>query len=145
MTVLRPSRRALRIALATSATLLSVTALGIAVPAAPALAADTATINGATTYQTMAGFGLSEAFGQASAVMNASSSAQQQVFSDLFSTTSGPAWTSSATGSAPVGATRSSRTTPAAPMRPRATSRWPPSARTRGSCGSISRPRPSTG
>jgi O-glycosyl hydrolase len=85
----RPSRRARRIALATSAALLSVTALGVVVPAAPALAADTATINGATTYQTMAGFGLSEAFGQASAVMNASSSAQQQVFSDLFSTTSG--------------------------------------------------------
>jgi O-glycosyl hydrolase len=79
----------LRIALATSATLLSVTALGVAVTAVPALAADTATINGATTYQTMAGFGLSEAFGQASGVMNASSSAQQQVFSDLFSTTSG--------------------------------------------------------
>jgi O-glycosyl hydrolase len=89
MTVLRSSRRALRIALATSATLLSVTALGVAVTAVPALAADTATINGATTYQTMAGFGLSEAFGQASGVMNASSSAQQQVFSDLFSTTSG--------------------------------------------------------
>ena len=89
MTVLRSSRRALRVALATSATLLSVTALGVAVTAVPALAADTATINGATTYQTMAGFGLSEAFGQASGVMNASSSAQQQVFSDLFSTTSG--------------------------------------------------------
>ncbi len=89
MTMLRPCRRAWRIALATSATLLSVTALGVAVTAAPALAADTATINGATTYQTMAGFGLSEAFGQGSAVMNASSSAQQQVLSDLFSTTSG--------------------------------------------------------
>jgi O-glycosyl hydrolase len=89
MTVLRSSRRALRIALATAATLVSVTALGVAVTAGPALAVDTATINGATTYQTMAGFGLSEAFGQASGVMNASSSAQQQVFSDLFSTTSG--------------------------------------------------------
>ncbi len=89
MTVLRPSRRASLIALATSATLLSVTALGVAVPAAPALAADTATINGATTYQTMAGFGASEAFGQASSVMNSSSSIQQQVLSDLYSPTTG--------------------------------------------------------
>ena len=38
----------------------------------PAAAADTATINGATTYQTMAGFGASEAFGEAATVMNAS-------------------------------------------------------------------------
>ena len=37
----------------------------------PAAAADTATINGATTYQTMAGFGASEAFGEADTVMNA--------------------------------------------------------------------------
>jgi len=68
--VFRPSRRALPIALAIPAALLSVIGLGVAVPAIPALAADSATINGATTYQTIAGFGLSEAFGQASAVMN---------------------------------------------------------------------------
>lgn len=41
----------------------------VAVPG-PALAADTATINGAATYQTMAGFGASEAFGQADTIMN---------------------------------------------------------------------------
>jgi O-glycosyl hydrolase len=87
--VSRPSRGAFRAALATSAAALSVVALSIAIPSTPALAADTATVNGATTYQTMAGFGISEAFGQASAVMNASATTQQQVFSDLFSTTSG--------------------------------------------------------
>jgi O-glycosyl hydrolase len=87
--VSRPSRSAFRAALATSAAALSVVALSIAIPSTPALAADTATVNGATTYQTMAGFGISEAFGQASAVMNASATTQQQVFSDLFSTTSG--------------------------------------------------------
>jgi hypothetical protein len=54
--------------------------------ATPALAADTASINGATTYQTMAGFGVSEGFGQASTVMDASSSVQQQVLKYLYST-----------------------------------------------------------
>src|SRR5207253_2735564 len=47
------------------------------------------TRGGATTYQTIAGFGASEAFGQASAVMNASSSVQQQVLADLYSPTTG--------------------------------------------------------
>ena len=54
-----------------------------------AFAADTATINGSTTYQTMTGFGASEAFGEASTVMNASSSVQQQVLADLYSPTTG--------------------------------------------------------
>ena len=57
--------------------------------ATPALAADTATINGATTYQTMAGFGASEGFGQASTVMDASSSVQQQVLKYLYGTSGG--------------------------------------------------------
>ncbi len=64
-------------------------ALAVVGSSGPAYAADTATINGATTYQTIAGFGASEAFGQASAVMNASSSVQQQVLADLYSPTTG--------------------------------------------------------
>nr|WP_312886871.1 RICIN domain-containing protein [Actinocrinis puniceicyclus] len=64
-------------------------ALAVVLPSAPAFAADSASINGATTYQTIAGFGASEAFGQASAVMNASSSVQQQVLADLYSPTTG--------------------------------------------------------
>jgi O-glycosyl hydrolase len=87
--VLRPPRYPLRAALAASAALLSATALGAVLPAAPALAADTATINGGQTYQTMAGFGFAEAFGQAAAVMNAPSSEQQQALSLLLSTSSG--------------------------------------------------------
>ena len=67
----RPSRGAFRAALATSAAALSAMALSMAIPAAPALAADTATINGGQTYQTIAGFGASEAFGEAATVMNA--------------------------------------------------------------------------
>jgi O-glycosyl hydrolase len=55
----------------------------------PAAAADTATINGATTYQTMAGFGASEAFGEAQTVMNAPSAVQQQALGLLYSPASG--------------------------------------------------------
>ena len=74
---------------AASAVLLTVTALSVTVPSAPALAADTASINGATTFQTITGFGASEAFGEASTVMNAASSVQQQALGLLYSPTSG--------------------------------------------------------
>ncbi len=55
----------------------------------PALAASTATINGGTTFQTITGFGASEGFGQASTIMNGSSSVQQQALKFLFSTSGG--------------------------------------------------------
>ena len=54
-----------------------------------ALAASTATINGGTTFQTITGFGASEGFGQASTIMNGSSSVQQQALKYLFSTSGG--------------------------------------------------------
>ena len=82
-------RRPAGAALAAATALLTVTALGLLAPAVPALAADTATINGATTYQTITGFGASEAFGEAQTVMNASSSVQQQALSLLYSPASG--------------------------------------------------------
>jgi O-glycosyl hydrolase len=75
--------------LAVSVALLSATTVGVILSAAPAQAADSATINGAQTYQTVAGFGASEAFGEAATVMNAAPSVQQQVLSDLYSPTSG--------------------------------------------------------
>jgi O-glycosyl hydrolase len=75
--------------LAVSAALASVAALSAVLPAAPALAADTATINGSTTFQTVAGFGFAEAFGQAASVMNAPASEQQQALNLLLSTSSG--------------------------------------------------------
>jgi len=68
---------------------LALAAAGLAVTAGPAAAADTATINGAQTFQTISGFGASEAFGQAATVMDASSSVQQQVLADLYSPTTG--------------------------------------------------------
>jgi O-glycosyl hydrolase len=79
----------------TSLSLLTAGALAVSgaltIVAAPgvAFAASTATINGATTYQTITGFGASEAFGEASTVMNASSSVQQQVLDLLYSPTKG--------------------------------------------------------
>ena len=62
---------------------------GLAVTAGPAAAQDSASINGSTTYQTISGFGASEAFGQAATVMDASSSVQQQALADLYSPTTG--------------------------------------------------------
>ena len=78
-----PARRPRRGALPAAAIVatLALSAAGLAALSSPALAADTATINGATTYQTMAGFGASEGFGEAATVMNASSSVQQQALS----------------------------------------------------------------
>ncbi len=80
-------RPALRVTAAAAALLLAGT--GAAAVAGPAAAQDTAVINGATTYQTMTGFGASEAFGEAQTVMNASASVQQQALSLLYSPTSG--------------------------------------------------------
>lgn len=58
-----------------------------------AYAASSVTVNGATTYQTIDGFGFSEAFGQATTLESASSSAQQQILNDLFSTSTGAGFT----------------------------------------------------
>ncbi len=85
----RRTGRRVGVSLTACMSVLGACALAVVLPSAPAYAADTASINGATTYQTMAGFGASEAFGQASAVMNASSSVQQQVLADLYSPTTG--------------------------------------------------------
>lgn len=68
---------------------LATSVLVAVVPAAPAFAADTAQINGGTTYQRIAGFGVSEAFGQAHGVMTSSASVQTQVLDLLYSPTSG--------------------------------------------------------
>jgi len=58
-----------------------------------AYAASAVTINGGTTYQTIDGFGFSEAFGQGSNVESAPASAQQQALNDLFSTSTGAGFT----------------------------------------------------
>jgi O-glycosyl hydrolase len=75
------------IAAATAITLAAATA--VIYGAVPAYAADSATINGGTTYQTMAGFGASEGFGQAQVIMDAPSAAQTQALNYLYSTSSG--------------------------------------------------------
>jgi O-glycosyl hydrolase len=82
-------RRTSRASLAASVAVLIASALAVIVPSVPAGAADTATINGATTFQTVAGFGASEGFGQASTIENAASGTQTQALNYLFSPTSG--------------------------------------------------------
>ncbi len=77
--------------------LLSIMLFGLAVSGylsqQQAYAASAVTINGGTTYQTIDGFGFSEAFGQASTLENAPSSQQQQALNDLFSTSTGAGFT----------------------------------------------------
>jgi len=79
------ARYTIRVGLAVSAALLGVTALA----PSRAFAADAATINGSTTYQTMAGFGASEAFGQAATVMDSSPTVQDEVLNLLYGTSGG--------------------------------------------------------
>jgi O-glycosyl hydrolase len=67
-----------------AAAVLALTAAGMVAAAGPAMAANSATVNGGTTFQTITGFGASEGFGQASTVMNASSSVQQQALNGLY-------------------------------------------------------------
>jgi O-glycosyl hydrolase len=88
-TVFTPTRRTIGVSLMASVTLLGVSVLTALGPAGPAAAADTATINGAATFQTMAGFGASEGFGQAGTIENAASATQTQALNYLFSPTSG--------------------------------------------------------
>ena len=85
----RFTRRRKGLSLVASLSVLGTCALAVVVPSSPAYAADSASINGATTYQTIAGFGASEAFGEAATVMNAPSSVQQQALADLYSPTTG--------------------------------------------------------
>jgi O-glycosyl hydrolase len=87
--VLRNNARIPRGPLAILAAVGMATAMTVVAQAGPALAASTATINAATTFQTITGFGASEGFGQATTIMNAGSTTQQQALNDLFSPTSG--------------------------------------------------------
>jgi len=64
-------------------------ALAIVTPATQASAASVATIDGSVRYQTIAGFGASEAFGQAQQIMDAPAATRQQALNLLFSPTSG--------------------------------------------------------
>jgi O-glycosyl hydrolase len=79
-----------RLRLLAAAAAVMLAAAGVAAGAGPSAAADTATINGATTYQTMAGFGASEGFGEAQTVMNASSAVQQQTLACCTARPRGP-------------------------------------------------------
>ena len=69
----------------TAASALAVSGLAVVGTVSPATASTTAIIDGSTTYQRISGFGASEAFGQASTVMNAPAATQQRVLSLLYS------------------------------------------------------------
>ncbi len=73
--------------------LVAISSLTMLLPARATFAASSVTINGATTYQTIDGFGFSEAFGQASTLESATSSQQQQILNDLFSPSTGAGFT----------------------------------------------------
>ncbi len=87
--MLRNNARRMRAPLAVLAAVLAATTTTVFAHSDQALAASTATINGSTTFQTINGFGASEAFGQAQTIMNLGSAAQQQALGLLFSPTSG--------------------------------------------------------
>ena len=92
--ILLPVRRTLRRPVAWCATAAAVVlALAVSLGAVPDAAGvttrATVTINAAKQYQQIAGFGVSEGFGQAKALMNGPSSVQKQVLSLLYSPTSG--------------------------------------------------------
>ena len=77
-------------ALAVAVVVLAVATSLASVPdAAGVTARATVTINAAKHYQRIAGFGVSEGFGQAKALMNAPASVQKQVLSLLYSPTRG--------------------------------------------------------
>jgi len=59
----------------------------------PASAASTVSVNGGTTFQTIDGFGVSEAFGQANSIRNLTGAAQKQALDMLFSPTAGAGFT----------------------------------------------------
>jgi O-glycosyl hydrolase len=63
--------------------------LGTVLDAAGATAQTTVTVNPAQHYQSIAGFGVSEGFGQAKTLMSAPASVQEQVLSLLYSPTHG--------------------------------------------------------
>lgn len=86
----RPSRTARRVRLAAAAAaVLTGAGVVLAVTQLPASAASTVAVNGGTTYQTIDGFGVSEAFGQANSIRNAAGATQRQALDLLFNTGSG--------------------------------------------------------
>jgi glucuronoarabinoxylan endo-1,4-beta-xylanase len=80
--------RRIRVLTAAAAGVLCAGSLVVAAQS-PANAASTVAVNGGTIFQTIDGFGISEAFGQANAIRTASSATQKQALDLLFNPTSG--------------------------------------------------------
>lgn len=75
------------------ALLLATAVYGIFIPQRTAHAASSVTINSGTTYQTMDGFGISDAFGPAATLETSSATEQQQILDALFSNSTGAGFT----------------------------------------------------
>jgi glucuronoarabinoxylan endo-1,4-beta-xylanase len=75
------------------AVLIATIAIGFFASTRSAHAASSITINGATKYQTMDGFGFSDAFGPASTLQTSSATEQQQILDLLYSPTTGAGFT----------------------------------------------------
>jgi O-glycosyl hydrolase len=73
----------------TVAAIAGLTCLGALLTTPPANAATTVSVNGATTYQRIDGFGISESFTMANAIRGLSGAAQKQALDMLFSPTTG--------------------------------------------------------
>lgn len=73
----------------TTASVLACVGALLAVGQVPADAASAVAVNGASTYQTIDGFGVSEAFGQADSIRNLGGAAQRKALDLLFSTSDG--------------------------------------------------------
>jgi O-glycosyl hydrolase len=119
-----PARiRLTRITAVAAGCTLAAALLAATVQTSPAFAASTATINGGTTFQTITGFGASEGFGEASTVMNAASSTQQQALNLLYSPTTGAGLTILRNE---IGADSGTTIEPTAPSSPSATPSYLP-------------------
>jgi len=88
MNIGRLTRRPVSLPLAALAVITAGALTAVAAPGS-AEAASTATIDGSVHYQTIAGFGSSEAFGQAEDIMNAPAATQQEALNLLYSPTTG--------------------------------------------------------
>ena len=119
-----PARtRLTRMTAVAAGTTLAAALLAATVQVSPAFAASTATVNGSTTFQTITGFGASEGFGEASTVMNASSSVQQQALNLLYGTSGGAGLTILRNE---IGADSGTTIEPTAPSSPSATPSYLP-------------------
>src|SRR4051812_34129021 len=88
-----PDRRRAMLRIGTGAACLLVASTLVLASQESASAASTVSVNAGTTFQTVDGFGVSEAFSQANSIRSLSATAQRQALDLLFSPTTGAGFT----------------------------------------------------